>query len=246
MSSQKSSRVLKNIFLKVVSGTSASYNLLLKVLRWEQISITFVGVESLRAIQKGVTMSVALKEMDKVAGQIAQLEEESRATSEHLKQIAVLEKNINNCTPAAVADEITQIQLTVDEANRLADERKFYFLMRKIDETISKIEKFHENYEYPLPQKIFDDLGKNLETHQKNIKNLERSLKRLRKSLRDARNSKRITSINGVVRELEGFAEASEGNLEFFPYGLLRELEDSLRSMKGEKTSKTNHTTKGL
>jgi len=174
-------------------------------------------------------MQVTFKEIDGVAEQISQIEGKNQATYEHLEQIYRLEKNIQDDVESAVmADEITQIQLIVHNANELTKSKKFYLLLEKVDQATCSIKSFHEKYNNPLPKRIFQDLQTNLETHKKSINAIEKSLAKLQVWTKSPQKSH---TTENFLSGLESLSTSSEGNLEFFSYHLLDGLQACFKEM---------------
>ena len=202
-------------------------------LRWFQRDAKFASFASKGTQREEVVMSVAFKEIDEVAEQISQIEGKNQATCEHLEQIYRLEKNIrDDVTSAAIADEITQIQLIVHDANELTKSKKFYLLLEKVDQATCNIKSFHEKHQKPLPEGIFKDLCSNLETHKRSINAIERSLVKLQKWTKSPQKS---YAIEDFLSGLESLSTSSEGNLEFFSYHLLDGLQICLKKMADPK-----------
>ena len=193
-------------------------------LRWFQKYAKFASFAYKGTQREGEAMSVAFEHITGIGEQVSQIEEKNRVSFEHLEQISRLEKHIQSSPESAlISDEITYIQCLVDKANEITNNKKFYLLLKQVEQAIDEIKKFHLRHHEPLPDKVFSDLKNNLATHRKSIESIKRGIKLL--EVKEPKNLLR------TVRGLENFASALEGNLEFLPYYIIYDLDEKIREL---------------
>lgn len=193
-------------------------------IRWFQRYAKFASFAYKGTQREGVAMAVAFEHLVEIDEQVSQIEEKNRVSSEHLEQISRLEKHIqSNPESATISDEITYIQCVVDKANNLTSNKKFYLLLKQVEQAIDEIKKFHLRHREPLPSKIFSDLENNLDTHRKSVKSIKKAIELLK--------VKEPKNIFCAARGMENFASALEGNLEFLSYHIIHDLDKNLREL---------------
>lgn len=175
---------------------------------------------------KEVVMAVDLDGIVEIGQQISQIEEKNRLVLEQLERVYALEKQIQNTSAsAAMADDVTQIQCIVDRANQLTKEKKYYLLLQQVELAISEIKKFKARFQKELPRKIFDDLEDDLKTHQSSLNKFDKTIKKL---ILMRKHPQKNNYIKEFVNTFEVLPEVLEGNLEFFPYHSILDMEKIL------------------
>lgn len=225
-------------FAGVVFVAFVSFLYSVLILRCTQEYAIFANFASRETHKEGVAMTVAFESIAEIDEQVSQIEKKNRASSEHLEQISKLEKQFQtHSEPAEIADEINQIKCTVHEANEITQRRDFYLLSKKVEQVISEIERFHQLYQEPLPDKVFSDLRSNLETHQRSLDYLKKALK-----LPGSKNGKNLSR---TVTKLEKIAFGLKGNLELFPYHVIQMIDSGYREILEQIKQEGFEATKG-
>lgn len=126
----------------------------------------------------------------------------------------------------AVAHErVTEIQCVVDRVREYTESRKFYAMKQAVEDAISRIQVFHDEFSLPLPIDIFTILATGINTHLSSLEAMKIAVENVIKIQSFPDTGSEIEVLRVWAENLESFAEEFEDNQEFFSSEVFSSLE---------------------